>query len=67
VLPSSTLITRSARLAQNSVELPEPYSKTVLPDRSSCWRYSMAGYVNQGMGRPAASTGLRDCTDFKWP
>ena len=33
---SSTATTRAARAAQNSVELPDPYSKTVRSERSNC-------------------------------
>ena len=45
--------------AQNWVELPEPNSKTEAPLKSSWLRYSMAGYVYQGMGRCSRSMQLR--------
>lgn len=55
----STALTRSTLLDHHIVELPLPYSNTLNDLISKQDRYSMAGYVYQGMGSPYASIDLQ--------
>src|SRR5947209_7944948 len=63
----STLTTCWARAAQKSVEWPHPYSKTLLSRKSSCFRYSTAGYVYQGFGFRSLSSGVSVATERRYP
>src|SRR5262249_26254470 len=64
---SSMVTTRLHLRAQKSVEFPQPYSNTLLSDRSICLRNSTAGYVNQGMGWSSLSIASLRRMVLNWP